>query len=162
MTIKQAATKAGVSHQAVYKKLKARGIRVESITEKGTGELTAEGEALMVELYPCLKVEETINQESEESKAADVESEVETLRKESTRLQQELSNAVERIKELTDERDFLRKQLDQRQELETLRLQLDVIQASAKVTPALTDGTEKPRRGLLGWLRRGHDGSGKV
>ncbi len=51
MTIKDIAAAAGLSHQAIYKRLKARGVKLESIKIKGTGELTAEGEALMREIF---------------------------------------------------------------------------------------------------------------
>lgn len=51
MTIKEAAAKYGVSVQAVYSRLKKNGVTLESIIIKETGQLTADGEAVLFKLY---------------------------------------------------------------------------------------------------------------
>lgn len=51
MTIKQAAAKYQVSPQAIYQRLKKKKIFVESLTDKETGELSAEGELIIDNLF---------------------------------------------------------------------------------------------------------------
>jgi len=51
MTIKEAAAKYNVSPQAIYQRLKKKKVFVESITNKGTGELTPEGEMILDNLF---------------------------------------------------------------------------------------------------------------
>lgn len=51
MTIKEAAAKYGVSVQAVYSRLKKNSVTLESIIIKETGQLTADGEAVLFKLY---------------------------------------------------------------------------------------------------------------
>ena len=154
MKIKEVATRAGVSHQAVYKRLKARGIRAESLTDKETGELTAEGLSIMIELYPQLKVEQPQPEVAQPSEPPQL---VESLSGEVARLREALSNAEARIVALTDERDYLRKMLDHSQEMEALRTRIDVLEAGqrANKAQALTDGSEQrqQRGGLLSWIR---------
>lgn len=51
MTIKQYAAQHKVSPQAVYQRLKKNKIRVETLTENGTGELTGEGIVVLDKLF---------------------------------------------------------------------------------------------------------------
>ena len=51
MTIKQMATKLGVSPQAIYQKLKKNNIEVYSLTDKKTKDLTGEGEVIITKLF---------------------------------------------------------------------------------------------------------------
>lgn len=162
MKIREAATRAGVSHQAVYKRLKKRGISPESLIDKETGELTAEGLALMIELYPQVKDEQPATATAQPSAAPDV---VEQLRDEVQRLRNQLSNLEERNRLLLDERDYLRKLLDHSQEMEGLRARLEVVEAGQRAAQAqaLTDGSsggEKKRRGL--WARLRGKGQGEA
>ena len=163
MKIRDVATMAGVSHQAVYKRLKARGLRPESITDKGTGELTAEGLAIMFEMYPQTKDTQPATASPQPPTGSET---VETLRSEVQRLSNALSNAEARIVALTEERDFLRGALTHSQEMEALRARIDVLEASqrANAAQALTDGSgggDPPRRGLLSWLRGRGRGTGE-
>lgn len=162
MKIREVAKQAGVSHQAIYKRLKARGISAESITDKATGELTGEGVALMMELYPQIGGAQPQAAAAQPPAAPDV---VETLRDEVQRLRNQLSNAEERNRLLTDERDYLRKLLDHSQEMEGLRARLEVVEAGQRAAQAqaLTDGSssgEKQRRGL--WARLRGKGRGEA
>lgn len=150
MKLKDIATGAGVSHQAVYKRLKAKGISPETITDKETGELTAAGLAIMLELYPQKRDEqpaETTCQPTQPPAA------LETLRGEIERLRNELSKAKGQIEALTDERDFLRKMLEQSQDMAAMRTRIDALEAGQKAAQAqaLTDG--KPRRRLWDRIR---------
>ena len=163
MKIRDVANRAGVSHQAIYKRLKARGIRPESLTNKETGELTAEGVALMLELYPQVKDEQPATGPAQPTQPAAA---VDTLRGEVERLRAALSNAEERIVALTEERDFLRGALTHSQEMEALRARIDVLEAGQRAAQAqaLTDGSsgseERPRRGLWARLRGKGRGEG--
>ena len=51
MTIKEFAKEQGISTQAVYQRLQKNKIRVETVTEKGTGEITGEGQAILDRLF---------------------------------------------------------------------------------------------------------------
>ena len=51
MTIKQYAVEAGISPQAVYQRLKKNKIKVESLTEKGSGEISGEGMVILNKLF---------------------------------------------------------------------------------------------------------------
>lgn len=159
MTIKEYSTERGVSTQAIYKRLKARGIRTEDITEKGSGQLTAEGEALMRALYPVNPVE----QPKDNLRASQLR--VEALTKEKTVLQLEVDKLREQVQALTEERDFLRGALTHSQDMEALRARLEVLEAGQRAAQAqaLTDGSsggEKKRRGLWARLRGKGRGEG--
>ena len=161
MTIKEIAAAAGLSHQAVYKRLKARGVKLESIKIKGTGELTEEGEALVREIFSLKDQQQEAAPPppaaEEKAAPAEVESEVEKLRNQVERLNLEvekLRNQVatleDKEKALTEERDFLRLSLERSQQLQAI-----TAQKIPNPPPALAAGVEQePRRGLLGWLRR--------
>lgn len=161
MKIRDVAKQAGVSHQAIYKRLKARQIPAESITDKATGELTGEGVALMLELYPQIKGEQPATATAQPQTGEDV---VEALRREVQRLSNELSNAEGRIVALTEERDFLRQAVTHSQEMEGLRARLEVLEAGqqAAKAQALTDGSGggEKRRGPFAWLRHKTRGEG--
>lgn len=51
MTIKEAATKYGVSTQAIYKRLNQHGVKLATLKNPDTGELTADGEAVITQLF---------------------------------------------------------------------------------------------------------------
>ena len=147
MTIKDIAAAAGLSHQAIYKRLKARGVKLESIKIKGTGELTAEGEALMREIFNLKDQQEEAAPPppaaEEKAAPAEVESEVEKLRNQVETLEQ-------REKALTEERDFLRLSLERSQQLQAI-----TAQKIPNPPPALpAGGDQQQRRGLFGWIRR--------
>ena len=160
MTISEAARLAGVSNQAVYKRLKSRGIKPDSIREK-SGELTEEGAALMRELFPILQdeVERAPQAPADEPAAAppppapdEVErltTRVDELTKQVDELTTRLTTTEARAQALQDERDYLRGALEKSQQLQAL--------TASKIPnppPALTDGREeKQRRGLWARLR---------
>lgn len=164
MTIREAAERAGISNQAIYKRLKARGIRPESIREPGTNKLTAEGERIMRELFPVIDEEEARPDPpaSEEPAAAPPDelarltTELEGLRQRVDELTTRLTTAEARAQALQDERDYLRGALDKAQQIQALT-------ASKLPTPppALPDGEERQRRGLLSWLRGWGRGTGE-
>lgn len=98
MTIKQYAEEHGVSTQAVYQRLKKNKIQVETLTEKGTGELTGEGTVILDKLYA---------HESKPSKPTKDE-QVETLTKQLSTIRQENVELIEKVKRLEAEVDSLK------------------------------------------------------
>ena len=159
MTIREAAERAGVSNQAVYKRLKARGISPESIREKGSGKLTEEGEQIIKELFPALQEESPKEAPADEPAAAPLPPSSEELERLTTRVE-ELTKQVEELttklttseareKALVEERDYLRGALERSQQLQAL-----TAQKIPNPPPTITDGSDKPqRRGLWARLR---------
>lgn len=156
MTISDAARRAGISNQAIYKRLKARGISPESIREQGTSKLTAEGEKIIKELFPAVvEYESRLGAKSADDHAAAQSDEVDRLTTENKRLTKEvnelttrLTTAEERAIALQDERDYLRGALEKSQQLQAL-----TAQKIPNPPPALTEGSEeKQKRGLLARL----------
>ena len=98
MTIKELSTRLKVSPQAIYKRVKAAGVALDGLKDKQTGELTQEGEALIRGLF------EPLNQVENKDKEliAQLKAKVETL-------EQEV--------------EYLRKALDQAQQLQAMALQ---------------------------------------
>lgn len=163
MTVKEFAALVGVSHQAIYKKLKGRGVAVDSIKDKVTGQLTEEGEALLREIYG-IKEQREEQRENQAEEAAEVErgaappadqkqekglrNQVAELTGEVERLRNQVAALEEKEKALTEERDFLRLSLERSQQLQAL--------TASKIpnpAPALPAGGDHPR-GLLAWWQR--------
>ena len=159
MTIKELAALLGVSQQSVYKRLRNHGIKLNSLKNKETGAITADGlQAIKtvfgVDLTGSKQPEqapETSN-ESETEVENGVESEVERLKAEVEKLASEVerlnnqnSTLVEKVESLESERDYLRQTLQQQQQLTALTLQR---------VPVLPAAGETSRPGLFGWLRR--------
>lgn len=112
MTIKEFSTRAGISAQAVYKRLRNQGINLDTIRNKETGQLTAEGETIVENLFST----ESHRFSSDESENQRLSTEVERLKTEVERL----STALDIVSE---ERNYLREQLKASQviQLETLK-----------------------------------------
>lgn len=161
MTIKEIAEQAGLSHQAIYKRLKARGVALDQIKDKGTGELTAAGEALLRELF---NLQDQTEKEAppppekaappaEENEAGELRNQVAELNNEVEKLRNQVATLEEKEKALTEERDFLRLSLERSQQLQAI--------TAAKIPnppPALPAGGEEKERGLRAWWRRRHSG----
>lgn len=143
MTIKEVAQRTGLSHQAIYKKIKAKGLKLEELKDKATGQFTAEGEAAMRSLFG-------ISADAE----LEVATEVEKLTTEVEKLRNQVEKQEEQIKALTDERDFLRLTLERSQHLEAAALA-----KLPSAPPALPAGE---KHGLRNWLQRirGHRDNG--
>ena len=142
MTIKEVAQQAGISHQAIYKKLKNRGIKTEDLKDAETGELSEKGLEILKDL---------IESKNDDDLCGDkVESEVEKLRGEIEKLRNEVEHAEEKIHMLTEERDFLRTALNRAQ---TALDQAQKLQAiTSQKIPAALPAPEK--RGIFGWFSR--------
>ena len=134
MTIKEVAQLTGLSHQAIYKKIKNKGLSLEGLKDKATGQFTPEGEAEILALFGLDEKVET----KVENEVAKLTTEVEKLR-----IQVEKQEVI--IDSLKEERDYLRGALDK-------QIQLQAIMTTKLPTPppALPAG----EKGLRNWLQR--------
>lgn len=163
MTVKEFSEIVGVSHQAIYKKLKGRGVALDAIKDKETGQLTQEGETLLREIYNIQEPREERQEHEEEPAeveretpppaqkevAKELRNQVAELQKEVERLRNQVATLEEKEKALTEERDFLRISLERSQQLQAL--------TASKIpnpAPALPAGRSHPRGFRAWWQRR--------
>lgn len=151
MTIKQAAEKYGISVQAIYSRLKKNDIKLETLKDAGTGELTADAMAVLDKLF------DKENREKREN----FNSTIERLQGEVNRLDKENAGLVEKIKqletvnaELKQERERLLTIAQQAQELH--KAALDRLLPPPVDNTAAEDlrgsGAQVKRGGVFGWL----------
>ena len=93
MTIKQYAEQKKISPQAVYQRLKKNKLKVDTITERETGEITGEGMVILDKLFTA---------ENRQNKPAKDEL-IEALNNQITNLRQDNARLVERIENLEKE-----------------------------------------------------------
>lgn len=115
MTIKDVAQRTGLTHQAIYKRLKAKGVKLESIKDRKTGHFTADGELLIIDLFNLSETAEQASKEASDDELQSLRNQVAELTKEAERLR----NQAEM---LTSERDFLRQSLEREQQLQAMTL----------------------------------------
>lgn len=148
MNIKEVSQQTGISQQAIYKKIRNRGIRIEDLKDKESGQLSEYGEAVIQELFfnekgkndRSKRVEKPVDKSTFENEKLNLE--IEKLRNQIENLENQV-NQLEAIKEsLTEERDYLKKALDQAQQLQLVTL--------SKIPMALP----APEHGIKGWLAR--------
>lgn len=158
MTIKEVAQLKGLSHQAIYKRLKSHGVKVEDIRDRQTGQLTPDGERIIRRLFdldppaeePIAtpdKRDETTVVEGLRNQVAELTTTVEKLNVEVEKLRNQVASGEERISALVEERDFLRKALDQAQQLQAITL------AKVPNVKSLPPADEEKGR-LRGWWNR--------
>lgn len=153
MTIKELAKELGRSHQAVYKKLGNAGIDLNALKNPTTGELTTEGEKIVRELYaPKATATEALRTEVEsevEKVESKVESEAERLQSVLNALQRDLIEAKHkaevaeiRATAAEDERDYLRRQLDN-------AIKASALASVKRIATASTEDVEQEQRGSV-------------
>lgn len=122
MTLKEYAAEKGVSVQAVYKRLKAAGLKVESLKSKETGHLTAFGLSRLNQIFSTeFSTDSTLQPEAERFKP-EVETVVEKLKIEVERLKAQVEKAEAEAEALRSERDYLRGALENAQKLQAATL----------------------------------------
>ena len=138
MTVKDVSTMTGISVQAVYKRLKAKGLNLDEIRSKETGHFTEDGEALIKTIF-------NLNNQPEQAFSSSID-----FKAELDKLKTELSTAKTRIEVLEaqvtlleNERDHLREEVSRSQ-----LLQLETL----KKIPAALPAPEKKWR--FPWLHR--------
>lgn len=141
MTIKEVAQLTGLSHQAIYKKIKARGWRIDELKDKATGQFTAEGEASIRELFGIT-----------DNAVPPVATDVAKLTTENEQLRNQVVNLEDKIKQLTEERDYLRVALDRSQQIQAVTLT-----KLPTPPPALPAPKEHRLRNWLQRMRGGRD-----
>lgn len=142
MTVKEVASLTGLTHQAVYKRIKTAGFSLDELKDKSTGQFTPEGEDVLRELFNLDSVQPELTTE--------LTTKVEELTTENERLRNQVTTLETKAQALTEERDFLRVTLEHSQQLQAATL------AKVPSAPALP----APRGGLRGWWARlrGKDG----
>lgn len=119
MTIKDAAAKYGVSRQAIYQRLKRQGLQVDALRNPDTGELTADGEAVLSSMF----TEAEPTQDNAQAQVDTLTTEVNSLREQAAALTAQVDTLTTQLATITEERDFLRRALDQAQQLHAMTLQ---------------------------------------
>jgi hypothetical protein len=102
MTIKEYAAEQQISPQAVYQRLKKNKIRVETLTEKGSGEITGEGMVILDKLF---------DPENQQKKLLKDEK-IESLQDQLSVVRQEKAALEERVKWLEEKSEILKDMLD--------------------------------------------------
>ena len=102
MTIKQYAAQHKVSPQAVYQRLKTHKIRVESLTENGTGQLTGEGIVVLDKLF---NPENRAIKPLKDEKIDALEEQIATLKAAKEALQTSVDLLTQRVEELKQDKD---------------------------------------------------------
>lgn len=118
MTVKDVAQRTGLTHQAIYKRLKAKGVKLEAIKDKKTGQFTPDGERLIIELFDL----ENAPQEAEKQPEKGNDGEIERLRNQVAELTTEAEKLRNQVETLTSERDYLRQTLEREQQLHAMTL----------------------------------------
>ena len=139
MTVKEVASLTGLTHQAIYKRIKANGYKLEELKDKATGQFTTEGEAVLRELFNLDSVQPELTTEVEK-----LTTEVEKLRNRVETL--EATNTA-----LTSERDYLRLALERSQQLQMVTA--SKIPNPPPLLPATEAEEAKPHKGIFGGLR---------
>ena len=114
MTIKQMATKLGVSPQAIYQKLKKNNIEVYSLTDKKTKDLTGEGEFIITKLFSSDPAE---IKPSKQSVIDGLQEQVQTLRTENAVLVERVKALEEQVSTLKADKESLSAALEKAQDL---------------------------------------------
>lgn len=156
MTVKEFAQQRGLSPAAIYKRIKTNGMDIAALKDPHTGELTPEGveqlRALFGEIQPELTTELTTKVERLTTELTELSTKLTALETELAGTKAELDSAKaenailrEREKLLTDERDYLRKSLDQEQQLQAITL---TKVPTPPALPAPDDAADQP------WYKR--------
>ena len=147
LTVRDVIQKTGLSASAVYKKIKAHGMSMESVKDQKTGHFTPEAEKQIAELFNLDKNEDDGNKNQVDNQNGKVDNQAEKVDEKLTieveRLRIRIEALENQIEQLTGERDYLRQAL-----AATLN----------KVPPALpSPGKKRGLFGLFGRKRGGHD-----
>ena len=121
MTIKQYAAQHRVSPQAVYQRLKKNKIRVETLTENGTGELTGEGIVILDKLFnPENRAIKPLKDERIEA----LEAQLAAIKAENAALQTKVDLLTQRAEELKQDKEQYIKALEREQENHLITMKL--------------------------------------
>lgn len=133
MTVQTAAELYGISKQAIYQRLKTKGIDIRQLKTKA-GDLTEEGERLFEELFDRTSVtsegeesqQPTLKEKQKQHEASllQAQKQVEALTFQVDSLQKEVNFLKREVESVRDERDYLRRALDQSQQLQAMTMRM--------------------------------------
>ena len=109
MTIKEFAQEQGLSTQAVYQRLKKNKIRVEAVTEKGSGEITSDGKVILDKLFDP---ENRQTKPPKDDLIEALEAQVEELRIAVSRKEERIKSLEEEAGELKKDKEYFKQALD--------------------------------------------------
>lgn len=112
MTIKQYAAEQGITPQAVYQRLKANKIKTESLTEKGSGEITGEGLVILNKLFDP---ENKANKPLKDERIEALEQQIAALRAEVATKDERLSSLTAEVESLKEDKEYLKQALTNEQ-----------------------------------------------
>ena len=118
MTVKEVAQRTGLSHQAIYKRIKAKGVALAAIKDAKTGHFTPDGERLIFELFNL----ENAPEQAENRPEKPIDNQVEKLTTRVAELTTEVEKLRNQVELLTSERDNLRAVLEREQQLHAMTL----------------------------------------
>lgn len=158
MTIREISTRLNVTQQNVYKRLKSHGIDIKTLKDNETGQLTEDGLQTISKIFGVDfsgaapgAAENSTNDSATQLTIEQLRKEVETLTTEVDKLNDKNNYLTEKVEMLQSERDSLKQQLLQANQLHLMALQR--IPALQAPTEAETK-TEPSERGLRGWWNR--------
>jgi archaellum component FlaC len=112
MTIKQYAEQKGISPQAVYQRLKKNKVKVESLTEKGTGEITGEGMVILDKLFSS---ENRQIKPIKDDLIEEQNKQLSTLREEKASLLETVKRLEAEVSSLKEDKDYFKQALEKEQ-----------------------------------------------
>ena len=158
MTIKEVAQLTGLTHQAIYKRLKKQGIKINDLKDQATGQFTPDGEAIIRGLFtfsasqdmPSEHDPDPINppDHDDATDATELRNQVAELTTEVARLTTEVEKLRNQVATLTDERDFLRVTLEREQQLHGITL------TKLPTSPASLPPGDAEKGRIRGWWDR--------
>ena len=149
MTVQEAASLYGVSKQAIYQRLKAKGYDIKQLKDS-SGSLTEDGESILAQLFDHTSVtgdgDSTLQQSRKEPAKQEppsllqAQKRVAELEKQVDGLQREVDFLTKHVDALKEERDYLRRALDQAQQLHAMTMKQMLPPSPAE------------RKGAFSWL----------
>ena len=149
MTVQEAALLYGVSKQAIYQRLKAKGYDIKQLKDS-SGSLTEDGESILAQLFDHTSVTGDGDSTPQQSRKEPAKQEtpsllqaqkrVAELEKQVDGLQREVDFLTKQVDALKEERDYLRRALDQAQQLHAMTMKQMLPPSPAE------------RKGALSWL----------
>lgn len=149
MTVQEAASLYGVSKQAIYQRLKAKGYDIKQLKDS-SGSLTEDGESILAQLFDHTSVTGDGDSTPQQSRKEPAKQEppsllqgkkrVDELEKQVDGLQREVDFLTKHVDALKEERDYLRRALDQAQQLHAMTMKQMLPPSPAE------------RKGAFSWL----------
>ena len=151
MTIKEVAQLTGLTHQAIYKRLKNQGIKINDLKDHATGQFTPEGEEIIRGLFTFSASQDMPSEHDPDpinSPDHDDATDATELRNQVAELTTEVEKLRNQVATLKDERDFLRVTLEREQQLHGITL------TKLPTSPATLPPGDAEKGRIRGWWDR--------